>query len=194
MLNFLRMSTQERVMRYARSRRRMPMLNVDLNAEPPCESRNQEGTSTRARSQDGQAGQQVDTVPAPIDLEAYEDDVIISSPGAFAEAKNNSIRNRGRTVVVDLDAEERSSRNKRRRVSANQTIINCDVYVNLDGNNNAMFIPFFGRFRCWYDNPRWTNGCFVHFRKTRHRVWCLHCQFRHPKRSLNSAVQFAWAH
>ncbi|CAA2959700.1 E3 ubiquitin- ligase RNF4-like [Olea europaea subsp. europaea] len=138
MLNFLRMSTQERVMRYARSRRRMPMLNVDLNAEPPCESRNQEGTSTRARSQDGQAGQQVDTVPAPIDLEAYEDDVIISSPGAFAEAKYNSIRNRGRTVVVDLDAEERSSRNKRRRVSANQTIINCDVYVNLDGNNNAM--------------------------------------------------------
>lgn len=79
------------------------MLNVDLNAAPPCENRSQEGTSTHARSEDGQASQQGDIIPAPIDLEAYEDDVIISSPGAFAEAKNNSTRNRGRTVVVDLD-------------------------------------------------------------------------------------------
>ncbi|KAL2508058.1 RING/U-box superfamily protein [Forsythia ovata] len=132
------MSTQERYTKYTRVRRRKPMLNVDLNAAPPGESRSQEGTSTRARSQDVQAGQQGDTIPAPIDLEAFEDDVIISSPGAFAEAKNNSRRNRGRTVVVDLESEERSSRNKRRRVSTNQTIINCDVYVNLEGNSNGM--------------------------------------------------------
>ncbi|CAA3023832.1 Hypothetical predicted protein [Olea europaea subsp. europaea] len=79
------MSTLERVTRYTRSRRRKPMLNVDLNAAPPCESRSQEGISTCARSRDEQAGQQGDAIPAPIDLEAYEDDVIITSPGAFAE-------------------------------------------------------------------------------------------------------------
>ncbi|XP_022847206.1 E3 ubiquitin-protein ligase RNF4-like [Olea europaea var. sylvestris] len=132
------MSTLERVTRYTRSRRRKPMLNVDLNAAPPCESRSQEGISTCARSRDEQAGQQGDAIPAPIDLEAYEDDVIITSPGAFAEAKNNSRRNHGKTLVIDLDSEERSSRNKRRRISTNQTIINCDVYVNLEESSNGM--------------------------------------------------------
>lgn len=59
------------------------MLN--LNA-PPCESTEPEGTSTEANSQQLQANQQEQpTLPAPIDVEAIDDDVIESSPRAFAE-------------------------------------------------------------------------------------------------------------
>ncbi|KAF5954618.1 hypothetical protein HYC85_007474 [Camellia sinensis] len=42
------------------------------------------------------------------------------------------------------DTEERMSRvasntrNKRRRVNTNQTIINCDLYINLEGTSNSM--------------------------------------------------------
>ncbi|KAL0369416.1 UNVERIFIED_CONTAM: hypothetical protein Sangu_0259700 [Sesamum angustifolium] len=132
------MSSQDQIRRYTRARSRKRMLDVDLNAVPPCESRDQEGPSSRTRSQDMQAAQEGDTaVPPPIDLEAFDDDVVISSPRAFAEAKNNSRRNRGRTVVVDVESEERSSRNKRRRVPTNQTIINCDLYINLEGSSNS---------------------------------------------------------
>ncbi|KAK4440489.1 hypothetical protein Salat_0383800 [Sesamum alatum] len=132
------MSSQDQIRRYTRARSRKRMLDVDLNAVPPCESRDQEGPSSRTRSQDTQAAQGGDTaVPPPIDLEAFDDDVVISSPRAFAEAKNNSRRNRGRTVVVDVESEERSSRNKRRRVPTNQTIINCDLYINLEGGSNS---------------------------------------------------------
>ncbi|KAI3450842.1 hypothetical protein Pfo_007507 [Paulownia fortunei] len=133
------MSSQDQIRRYTRARSRRRMLDVDLNAVPPSESRDLEGISNRTRSQDRQVPQEGDaTLPPPIDLEAFDDDVIISSPRAFAEAKNNSRRNRGRTIVVDVDTDERSSRNKRRRVSANQTIINCDLYINLEGSSNSM--------------------------------------------------------
>uniref|UniRef100_A0A5B7BWT0 RING-type domain-containing protein n=1 Tax=Davidia involucrata TaxID=16924 RepID=A0A5B7BWT0_DAVIN len=122
------------------SRRRRMALDVDLNALP-SENHDQEGTSANAGSQDTEAGQQgVSVPPAPIDVEAFDDDVIISSPRAFAEAKN-SRRNHGRSVVVDVDSEERTSRltpysrNRRRRVSSNQTIINCDLYINLEGSS-----------------------------------------------------------
>ncbi|KAA8550606.1 hypothetical protein F0562_002290 [Nyssa sinensis] len=123
------------------SRRRRMALDVDLNVLP-SENHDQEGTSANAASQDAEAGQQGLPIPlAPIDVEAFDDDVIISSPRAFAEAKNNSRRNHGRAVVVDVDSEERTSRltpnnrNKRRRVSSNQTIINCDLYINLEGSS-----------------------------------------------------------
>uniref|UniRef100_A0A5B6ZAU7 RING-type domain-containing protein n=1 Tax=Davidia involucrata TaxID=16924 RepID=A0A5B6ZAU7_DAVIN len=116
------------------SRRRRMALDVDLNALP-TENRDQEGTSANAGSHDVQVGQLgVSVPPAPINVESFDDDVIISSPRAFAEAKNNSRRNRGRTVVVDVDS-ERTSRHKRRRVSSNQMIINCDLYVNLEGSS-----------------------------------------------------------
>ncbi|KAG8387277.1 hypothetical protein BUALT_Bualt02G0004700 [Buddleja alternifolia] len=134
------MSGQEQIMRYTRARCRKRMLNVDLNAVPQCENRGLEGTSNGAGSQDSQAGQEGGaTLPGPIDLEAFDDDVVISSPRAFAEAKNNSRRNHGRTIVVDVDSEERSCRNKRRRAQTNQTIINCDLYINLEGgSSNSM--------------------------------------------------------
>ncbi|CAL5353480.1 unnamed protein product [Camellia sinensis] len=133
---------------YVRNTRRRKMaLDVDLNV-PPSENLDQEGTSAQANSQDVQFGQQGPSVlPAPIDVEAFDDDVVISSRTAFAEAKINSGRgrNRGNTVVVDVDSdvtEERTlgvasnSRNKRRRVSTNQAIINCDLCINLEGGNN----------------------------------------------------------
>lgn len=88
------MSTRELrappIMYMRNSRRRKAVLDVDLNVPPPSENhRDQEGTSARAGSlQDGQAGQQGGSPPPPpppIDLEAVDDDVIISSPRAFAE-------------------------------------------------------------------------------------------------------------
>ncbi|GFY99388.1 RING/U-box superfamily protein [Actinidia rufa] len=123
------------------SRRRKTVLEVDLSV-PLSENRDQVGTSARANSRDVAPGQQGGSVPpSPIDVEAFDDDVVISSPRAFAEAKNNSRRNRGRTVVVDVDSEERISRvapnglYKRRRVSSNQTTINGDLYINLEGTS-----------------------------------------------------------
>ncbi|XP_057474866.1 uncharacterized protein LOC130762982 [Actinidia eriantha] len=123
------------------SRRRKTVLEVDLSV-PPSENRNQVGTSGRANSRDVAPGQQgISVPPAPIDVEAFDDDVVISSPRAFTEAKNNSRRNRGSTVVVDVGSEERiprvapSGRYKRRRVSSNQTTINGDLYINLEGTS-----------------------------------------------------------
>ncbi|KAG5567278.1 hypothetical protein RHGRI_002736 [Rhododendron griersonianum] len=119
------------------SRRRKTVLEVDLNV-PPSENRDQEGTSAHANFL-------VVEPSAPIDVEAFDDDVVISSPRAFAQAKYNSRRRRGRTVVVDVDsviAEERTSgvapngRNKRRRVQSN--LINSDLYVNLEVASGSM--------------------------------------------------------
>ncbi|KAM7521831.1 hypothetical protein LguiA_011733 [Lonicera macranthoides] len=150
------MSTRELrappIMYMRNSRRRKAVLDVDLNVPPPSENhRDQEGTSARAGSlQDGQAGEQGGSAPPPpppIDLEAVDDDVIISSPRAFAEAINNSRRTQERAVVVDVDSEVSSSRvipnnrTKRRRLSPKaprQTIINYDLYINLDGSSNSM--------------------------------------------------------
>lgn len=153
------MSTQEhrsQPLTYSRSlRRRKTGLNVDLNAVPPSDNRDQVGPSTHSQSQDCEISQgHVPIPPAPIDVEAFDDDVIISSPRAFAEvlisffsfifsfsplkfcnvayllgewflslfwhsgiatscvkdrlhlsqAKNNARRNRGRTIVVDVDS------------------------------------------------------------------------------------------
>lgn len=122
-------------MRRLRSlRRRKTGLDVDLNVLPPSESRDEVGSS---------APQGVpEAPPAPIDVEAFDDDVIISSPRAFAEAKNNSRRNRGQAVVVDVDSEEPSrippiTRSKRRRGSMNQTL-NCGLFINLEASSNSM--------------------------------------------------------
>lgn len=133
------MNSQEQIKRYTRARSRKRILDVDLNAMPPGENQDQEGPSHRTRSQEMQAAQEGGpSLPPPIDVEAIDDDVVISSPRAFAEAKNNSMRNSGHTVVVDIESEGRPSRNKRRRVPANQTVINCDIYVDLEGSSNSM--------------------------------------------------------
>ncbi|KAF7809365.1 E3 ubiquitin-protein ligase RNF4-like [Senna tora] len=87
-------------------KRRKTALDLDLNCAPPGENREQEdGPSQQIEPQEVQAGHQQPVLqPAMIDVEAIDDDVVESSPRAFAEAKNNSRRNRLRTiVVVDLD-------------------------------------------------------------------------------------------
>lgn len=130
-------------------RRRKVALDLDLNNVPPSESRDQAGTSSRAGLQAGQDSQQ-DGAPSPalIDVDAIEveDEVLLSSPRAFAEAKNNSRRQRVRAVVVDVElgnSEGRTTRsavgnrNKRRRIPSNQTIINCEQYINLEYSSNS---------------------------------------------------------
>ncbi|KAE9460871.1 hypothetical protein C3L33_07282, partial [Rhododendron williamsianum] len=125
-------------------RKRKMVLDVDLNV-PPADNLGQEGTSAHSATLDVQNGQQRGSVPpVPIDVEAFDDDVVISSPRAFAEAKNNVRRSRQSTVLVDVDPDggadraAPSSRNKRRRVPANQAIINCDLYINLEGSSKPM--------------------------------------------------------
>jgi len=85
-------------------RRRKAILDLDLNTAPPSDNRDQEGTSTQVVPNEIETGQLGRSVPAMIDVEAIDDDVIESSPRAFAEAKNNSRRNGGRTIV-DVDIE-----------------------------------------------------------------------------------------
>ncbi|XP_016497622.1 uncharacterized protein LOC107816416 [Nicotiana tabacum] len=140
-----RMSTQDRrahPIRYTRNHsRRKAVLDVDLNATPPADNRDQEGTSSRAVPGDvPPAPRGASLTPALIDVEALDDDVIISSPRAFAEAKNNSIRTRGQVIVVDEDSEDRlpkaNSRNKRRRVLTNDPTLIGDIYINLEANSS----------------------------------------------------------
>ncbi|BBH10022.1 RING/U-box superfamily protein [Prunus dulcis] len=104
--------------------RRKDRVDLDLNSAPPGDNRDQEGTSTPADPQNNQAtllGQSAP--PNMIDVEAIDDDVVESSPRAFAEAKNNARRNQ-RRITVDVDLERtRVTRNKRRRVAPNQTIL-----------------------------------------------------------------------
>ncbi|KAK7264150.1 hypothetical protein RJT34_31754 [Clitoria ternatea] len=124
-------------------RRRKAGLDLDLN-RPAGENREHEGPSTQPGPQLVQAVQLPQVMqPATIDVEAIDDDVVECSRSAFAEARNNSRRNRGRTIVdVDLEDQVRATnnnnRNKRRRELANHTIINCDLYINLEGGNNSM--------------------------------------------------------
>lgn len=135
------MSSQEsrRTVRNTRQRK----IVLDLNVPPPTENREQEGTSAHAWSQGGPSAQQRGSMPPPIDLEAIDDDVTISSPRAFEQAKNNSSRTRGGTVVFDVDSGQSSrvspnNRVKRRRVHSNQTIMNCHLYINLEGSSSAV--------------------------------------------------------
>ncbi|XP_022727779.1 E3 ubiquitin-protein ligase RNF4-like [Durio zibethinus] len=112
-------------------RRRKAVL--DLNV-PPSEIREQEGTSQQAEPEE------VTNQPAPaatIDVEAIDDDVIESSARAFAEAKTNSRRSRGRTVLVDVDSgrparSTNNNQNRHRRLPPSPTVINCDHYIILE--------------------------------------------------------------
>ncbi|WOG85957.1 hypothetical protein DCAR_0105150 [Daucus carota subsp. sativus] len=129
---------------YARSSRRSRKrpLEVDLNVPPPIENREQGEIGAGMEADVGSSVQQRSSVPPPpIDLEALDDDVIISSPRAFAEAKNKAGRPRGRAIRVDVDlngTSSRDARSKRGRGSVNQTVINGDLFINLEGNGNPM--------------------------------------------------------
>ncbi|GAV70721.1 zf-RING_2 domain-containing protein [Cephalotus follicularis] len=99
---------------------------LDLNV-PPVESRDQEGTSIQAVSHEVQSHQQGRSTPLTmIDVEAIDDDVVESSPSAFAEAK------RKRRSVYDVES-GRSTRfaSKRQRIPPDQ--IN---FINLESSSN----------------------------------------------------------
>ncbi|XP_019178519.1 PREDICTED: E3 ubiquitin-protein ligase RNF4 isoform X1 [Ipomoea nil] len=146
------MSTQEQRAqphRYTRGfQRRKRLLNVDLNAVPSWEHLDHEGTSAPVVSQDVPPGQRVASLTSEtIDIDGLDDDddvVIISSPRALAEAKNNSMRNRRQTVVVNVDSEEHLSRvpphntYKRRRFPTHQSVINLEGYSNSKGDNDPL--------------------------------------------------------
>ena len=75
-------------MRYTRNQsRRKTVLDVDLNVPPPSDNRDHEGTSSPVVPGDVPPAQRgASSTPAPIDVEALDDDVmIISSPRALAE-------------------------------------------------------------------------------------------------------------
>ncbi|KAG4192455.1 hypothetical protein ERO13_A07G158100v2 [Gossypium hirsutum] len=120
-------------------RRRKALL--DLNV-PPTEIREQEGTSQQAGSEQLTAQPVQPPPPATIDVEAIDDDVIESSAIAFAAAKNNSRRSRGRTVVdVDSGRLARSTNNnlnRCRRLPPSPVVINCDRYINLESSPQSM--------------------------------------------------------
>ncbi|KAA3459007.1 E3 ubiquitin-protein ligase RNF4-like [Gossypium australe] len=120
-------------------RRRKALL--DLNV-PPTEIREQEGTSQQAGSEQLTAQPVQPPPPATIDVEAIDDDVIESSAIAFAAAKNNSRRSRGRTVV-DLDSgrparSTNNNLNRCRRLPSTPVVINCDRYINLESSPQSM--------------------------------------------------------
>lgn len=61
-------------------------MDLDLNCSPPGENREEEGPSVQQGPPEVQAGHQAVVVqPVTIDVEAIDDDVVESSPGAFAE-------------------------------------------------------------------------------------------------------------
>ncbi|KAG9154396.1 hypothetical protein Leryth_000827 [Lithospermum erythrorhizon] len=115
-----------------------------LNVALPDSNLGQEGTSTDQGVRVDQTSNQVG-VPGPstpIDLEAVDNDVIISSPRTFAEAKSNSRMNRGRPIVVDVEAGDwvAVKNNKRRRTGPNRTFINYDLVINLEGSSSSKSI------------------------------------------------------
>ncbi|KAM7271100.1 hypothetical protein ACFE04_030314 [Oxalis oulophora] len=122
------MSTEGMMMGHVRGSWRRK-ATLDLNAPPPESSRDHVGPSTQAAPP-----------PTMIDVEALDDDVIESSPRAFAEAKNKSRRRRA--VVVDLVSGPTTRltnsgvRSRRQRISSSQSVINCDRYINLESSVN----------------------------------------------------------
>ncbi|KAH0664797.1 hypothetical protein KY285_026003 [Solanum tuberosum] len=133
-------SSSQPIRRTRSQSRRNILLNVDLNAAPPTENRDQEGDPIHVVPGDTPQGLRGASLTAgAIDVEALDDDVIISSPRAFAAAKNNSRRNQGRVIVLDVDSEDcasrGNSRNRRRRVSTNQATNNGDIHIDLEGHS-----------------------------------------------------------
>ncbi|XP_041002021.1 E3 ubiquitin-protein ligase RNF4-like isoform X1 [Juglans microcarpa x Juglans regia] len=123
------------------NRQRKMVLDLDLNMAPPNENQDLEGPSTQVEHNGTQTGPQGRSAPPPlIDVEAIDDDVVESSPRAFAQARNRSRRNGGR-LVVDVDLETRTrvvaqNNRDRRRALPRQTIFNCDLYINLESSSN----------------------------------------------------------
>jgi len=78
-------SSSQPISRTRSQSRRNTLLNVDLNAAPPTENRDQEGDPIHVVPGDTPQGLRGASLTAgAIDVESLDDDVIISSPRAFA--------------------------------------------------------------------------------------------------------------
>lgn len=117
------------------------MIEVDSNASHSHVNRvqgQQMGILTHTASQVGTNVQQEGSMAQIIDVEAYDDDVMLSSPREFAEAKakNVSRRKRRRTILIDLESEGQSTGVStynllmRRRVLLNQIVQGSSRPVN----------------------------------------------------------------
>ncbi|XP_074282812.1 uncharacterized protein LOC141607349 isoform X2 [Silene latifolia] len=128
------------------SQQKKGVLEFDLNETPSDHSHFNEGdaftrTPTVPEAQGRQQRSQLP--PVTIDVDTSDDDVVLSSPRAFEEARNNLRRHQNRSNVVDVDSEPEVSeaannRNKRQRVPANVPVINCESYVARDRNKNIV--------------------------------------------------------
>ncbi|XP_071717078.1 uncharacterized protein [Rutidosis leptorrhynchoides] len=166
------MSTQEPCLKYARIGRRRKEV-PDLNVPPVVENLELAMGPTNLVGQVGHGENPAipvahgapapqpawPTQPAPIDVEELDDDdVVISSPRAFEEAKLRS-RRRRRTVVFDLESEDVAFRNvhyqanKRRRIHTNPPIINHQLYVNLEESSSSNFLDHYRRKVQYYAPP-----------------------------------------
>lgn len=82
------MSTKPPVVKYARGGGRQRKGGLDLNVPPPNENQEQAGGPTVSVSQTSITTAPTipgSALPAPIDVEELDDDVVISSPRAFEE-------------------------------------------------------------------------------------------------------------
>ncbi|XP_023759220.1 uncharacterized protein LOC111907652 isoform X2 [Lactuca sativa] len=147
------MNTQGQTVMYARGGRRRKVLDVDLNDTPPNEDHEQVEGPLLSLTHGGQL-QAVDhnhnqlpvisltpgsSPPVPIDVEELDDDVIISSPRAFEQARNSSRRIARRTSVIDVESEEVGNhRNQRRRVEPQPQVMSGGLYVILEGSSSSM--------------------------------------------------------
>ncbi|XP_026400849.1 E3 ubiquitin-protein ligase COP1-like [Papaver somniferum] len=143
------------------ARRRKSVLQIDLNDTPPAEIRaaaalvecSQQGGGGGGGGGGGRERIPLQPPPLTIDLEAIDDEVVISSPRSFAEAKRNkAFRNLEILITAERPAppppprESRidgtgstlnSSYNMRKRPAASNAVINCDHYINLDGRSSS---------------------------------------------------------
>ncbi|MCL7024949.1 hypothetical protein MKW94_010336 [Papaver nudicaule] len=125
-------------------------LQIDLNDTPPAEIRAAAAALVEC-SQQGEGGRvgvvQVQPPPMTIDLEAIDDEVVISSPRSFAEAKR-ARRNQEVTFLAERPPPRdgrvdetrlslNSSYNMRKRPAASDAVSSCDHYINLDGRSNS---------------------------------------------------------
>ncbi|KAK9082621.1 hypothetical protein Scep_029092 [Stephania cephalantha] len=129
------------------ARRRKPVRNFDLNVPLSDNVRDAGGSSNAIDAGlGGVGGGESSRRAGAIDVEAFDDEVIISSPKRFAEARERARRHHGANVVLVEGSgthqglsEARLTRvtlnryKKRRRVMPNQGSAGSERYINLEG-------------------------------------------------------------
>ncbi|KAG9133216.1 hypothetical protein Leryth_022440 [Lithospermum erythrorhizon] len=123
--------------KYLRTHSRMS--RIDLNVVSIFNQEPEETSVNSSRQIEPTSNQGGNRPPTIIDIEAISDDVIILSPRSFAEARDNSLREHRRPIVVDLDSEDCTAPtniNKHGR-SSNRARVNCDLSLTLGGSSSS---------------------------------------------------------